>query len=226
MSTMSIEDAVGRSLLEIRKKHGITQSQIAHAIQARGLKFAESRVRELEQGKRGVSVALLVVLADVLSEITGEPTRLIDLFAATQNIEVASDLVISHSALERVFSGKPVDFVVGDLSPEMQQEARDIVAQSMKVMRDIAKDIPSNATNGELRNLNPTYAEERAAKRLDTHPNAVAFWARRLWKKSLDEQAMLMAGKDSSPQARGHATRKLEKEIKTSITLLQDDEAN
>lgn len=64
----------------------------------------------------------------------------------------------------------------------------------------------------------PTLAEERAAKKLGVSPATVAGKARRLWGHTVDDEATKRAGEGASPQARGHVTRQLIKELQEADT--------
>lgn len=237
METETIKAAVGAATARIRKDAGLTQVQLSAQIERYGLTFPESRVRDLERGKRGITLGLLIALTASLGHLTGQQLRLADMLGDAEYLELDKGFTIRRDAVARFLTGEDVAIdarhrAPGDLSPDTVRAVQAITADVVgnvvgfpalvQMAVELAKsqlvDAPDDYEAHKVRNeIPPTYAETRLARRLEVEPQTVATWAWYLWQATLDDEAARLAGEGSTPQARGHQTRLLGAQIEDAI---------
>ncbi len=196
---------MGRAVREVRVSEGITLDQLARQAREHGLRWSTARVIEFEKGALRLTLPMLLVVAQSLSELTGREIGLGHLIPPSSSpfVRVTDEWVVNRSRLAKILGFQPVRLgtlvdVGGDWTHQDLKETADAVA-------------------GAFARLSPTLAEERAAKRLGVRPRRVAAAAHILWRRHLDEEVAARAGSDASPQAKGHITRQLLAEIDATL---------
>lgn len=71
--------AFGTRLRELREAAGITQDQLARAVNRAGLSWSRARLGQVEAGDGSPDLTALVAVATALGELSGHPLRLADL---------------------------------------------------------------------------------------------------------------------------------------------------
>ncbi|MFT3797183.1 helix-turn-helix domain-containing protein [Microbacterium sp.] len=208
----------------LREARGLSQDQLARRVRSYGLNWTTSRVSELENGRLEPTLQTLLVVVAALT--TGG-----------RNLVVTSlrDIVPSDAvAITASWSANLSDLcLLFDSDRAGDAEMDSVLPDAEKLNLDVEKVVAtvksmppgmSFRRAAELE-LEPTsLAENRAARRLGISANAVKMWANSLWAQSLDEKAASDAG-DMSAQRRGHATRRLVKEIEEAIHAAAADSA-
>ena len=98
-----------------------------------------------------------------------------------------------------------------------REATRAEVADQVAQLLDQSQMPPEPATRNPAKGDAGSLAEERAAKKLGISIAQLRQLALDLWARSLEEESSRRAGTDSTPQARGRATRVLVDEIRGSM---------
>ena len=207
---LTFAQAVGRNLRRVRLDSGATLDDVASGGRAIGLKWTTARIVELEKGQRVLSVANLVSLALVLSEVAQTEVRLGDLVKGRYLVEVSPSISLYGEEAGALFEGSPGLLKGAVLTlPETYQ------ADSESVLRYIP-----DATADEILEVSmagPDLSEERVARSLEVGVHALRVLAHRLWGRGLSEERNSRVEEGSSPQARGRVTRQLVDELRTGL---------
>lgn len=197
------EQAIGRGARQLREQAGVTLDQLATRAREYGLRWSTARVLEFERGRMRFTLPVVLVVAQSLGGLIGRPVAISELLASDGPawVQVSDEWITTRTAFRRLLSGEAlaaphVVEVGGDWSP-------------------IAAAIKPSAQVDDM--LIATLAEERLARRLDVRPRQVAMWSHMLWGHHLDDEVMARAGSDATPQARGHVSRELARDIEENI---------
>jgi transcriptional regulator with XRE-family HTH domain len=239
-TAVTIPDAVGAFVSSVRREHGITLDQIAHAGRSYGASWSASSVSNIERGQASLTLPSLVLLALALGEVLGRPLALSSLLGEADVIELATGAQspVKRSWIDSVLAGAPVTLspalALDDEDWELHEDLEDEVLNRMRESRgremtdvekngNLAQMLDQSQTPPERRGSSPardnagTLAEERAAKKLGLTIARLQRAAVGIWGRSLEEESSRRAGRDSSPQARGRVTRLLIEEIRESM---------
>lgn len=209
------QEAVGLRVRTFREAHGISQSDLQrHARRHYGVTWSLGSIWNLEEGRLTLTIPALTVLAASLGDLTGKPMGLADLVEGGIEIELTNTVKVSAEQMKRILTGEPVKL-------ERELTAEEIVDREYELSRydpPLQKD-PEDAVklNRLIRELPVSLALERAAERLGVTPRTVQLWAFTMWNHSFDDEITARAGEDATAQKRGHATRKVVKEIQHRI---------
>lgn len=240
---MAYAEAVGGFLAAYRRRHGITLEAIATVGRDYGATWSLSSVQAIERGKAAPTVPTLLTLALALGKLSGEPLRLADLLGAAELLErpyeLREDQPVRREWVNRVLSGAPIALEDGDYAHvgaapiggdhEWDEELEMAALEHMRVHGRKSEsydqvdaqwgamtEVPDRDTRQSARRPSVSLAESRAAKKLGMRPPLLQQYAARLWGHSLEAEALLRAGEDSTPQARGRVTRVLIDELRAS----------
>lgn len=197
--------------------------RVATEAVSQGGTWSSSTVASLEKGIAAGSLENMIILAKTISAINNKPFYLSDLFPGEGDIELSDKLKISRNDLRSILSGHHVDVERESIVEQLTVEFinRKIASGLPSYFADLSMkviDIASSIYTGEIKTHQPTLAEERAAKKLNITPLAVAAFCMLEYDgRTLDEEATNRAGKHSSPQKRGRATRTILEELDTLI---------
>lgn len=222
-----IRAVVGRNVRKHRERQAITAEELARRARAYGLNWSTSRVSDLENGRKAVSLAEMLVLAQALS-LRALDVSLADLLAGADSVEITETFHITGQDLHRALTGGPVH-----LCP-YGKDRRDARERNMARL---------NAANDRLQEAHEYLklrddwelteraaeaatgaAENKAAKSLNVPRLVVEFAALDLWGRSLTEQRDAQVQPGSTAQARGHVTRTLVAELGRHIRKLHGDD--
>lgn len=213
--------ALGEQLRATREEAGRTAEDVARRARHLGLSWHRSTVGQIEQGKRNVTAAELFTLPLVydqpLSSLLPPKEAAIWLTpqAAVHGAELRRVLVEGYSP-----NPAPADHASAEWHLLGAYDMlRDVVASAES---DIAQ-WPTGAQRKYF--AQPDEAETKAAKRLDTTPQYVAYTARELWGHGLaaerDARLEERTATPDSPRAlqaaRGHITRALLNELEPIV---------
>jgi len=218
----TIREVVGENVRRIREAAGARQDDVATAARVLGLRWTRSKIAALERGEKSLDLAEVVLLAEAMGEIAGQPVGVADLLAGDGAVRLSQSLVIHREALRRFLGGDSVRVLLTDIPGGADAMARAIPRvperiQRMKLLAgpDMrAEDLRHAATvAGE--------AEERVGRTLGVSKMDVAYLAVGLWGRTLAEERDRRVGDDvplaSRSAKRGRVTRRLVEDLRVRL---------
>ncbi|QES20451.1 hypothetical protein DEJ46_16085 [Streptomyces venezuelae] len=207
--------ALGERLQRIRDDDEVTAEDIARTGQRLGLSWHRPTVGQIEKGKRGISAVELLLLP----LIYGRPLQ--DLLPQgtvwlTGEVAARRDAILANvSSPVRGAGMAPGQWHLKGI--DMDETVRNVERMVVQVM--------ARWPAGAEHNPNPDEAESKAAKRLNTTPEYVAYAARERWGRGLAaerdarlaERTDLPGASRALQAARGHVTRALLTELEPAI---------
>lgn len=214
----AVRGVVGRNLAHLRANHDLTADDVARAMRFFGFKWTASRVRRIEQAERPIGIAELVTLAAALTVRTETPVTPARLLETSGRIELGEGYSVPGPIFVDALLGAhqitPAD--LGMTAPTSQQ-IMDGVSRSIDQFKaDTGTDdfeLMDYMGNGPGLAL----SDKRAAKRLGVTEGRFYALTWALWRKLLSEKVQETVPADASPQAKGHATRELVKELEAEL---------
>lgn len=217
-----IRAVVGRNVHEARERQAMTAEELARRARVAGLNWSTSRVFDLENGRKPVSLAELLVLGSVLTD-KGQAVTLADLLAGADSVEVTDAFHITGEHLRQALTGGRVVIYPRGMDREDMRRARAAPAERLGEAMDYlglddwelverAADAPTGA------------AEDKAARTLGVSPLVVLLASVALWGRSLTEQRDALVEPGGTPQARGHVTRSLVAELGAYVRVRRGDD--
>lgn len=207
---------LGERLQQVREEKEATREDIARKARFFGLPWHRPTVGQIEQGKRGVSAPELLLLPLVY----GEPLR--DLLPGDGEVTWLTDeTAVRGDALRHSLDEEPEEpSLPGPWHFKSAVRAGRRFIESQEKLIDT---LPWGAKTAFV--ASPDEAETKAAKRLNTTPEYVAYTARELWGKGLaEERDARLAERPDAPTtpraaqaARGHITRALLDDLEPAI---------
>ncbi|MBT1167006.1 helix-turn-helix domain-containing protein [Bifidobacterium simiarum] len=215
---MRINEVVGRFLKDYRDEHGLTLENIATASRKYGSGWSAAKIRDIERGGGNAdSLAVMIVLVQALNDLTGDDMALADLFRYADGtwryfpVELTDVATIPSTEMRAILRGDEVQLATTRPLPGIEAVSNLFVEYfGMPPFRDEEE---RRAAADHV----PTFAEQRAAKRIGVNVRAFGAWCIHLYGRSLDEEATARAGDGATPQKRGRCTRGITDEIKTAM---------
>lgn len=222
----NLSERFGQNARSIRTTGGATLNEIAVAARNHGLPWHTGRVGDIEAGRVAPRLETVLVLAIALTETTGQPVTVSELFDGTGSVKITDKLTVTANALAAAFSDDkaPGQWSGSDIPSGRQRAAETFhdaakdVDQVPAYLDDISIDLQETVEqqSGE--------AERRTAKSLNiTGPHLVAVSAR-LWGRSMSAERDHRAGPDASVKTRGHYTRNLKAELRAEVEAHHGDD--
>lgn len=236
---LTIDQAVGKRLLELRDESGLTDEDIAAAARDLGIPWSRNTVVGIGFGKKGLNVAEFLLLPRILEEAftrtlgKTEHVSLEDLLPDSR-VDFGGSW-IEGSALRDLLRDGSLDRASihavskEDVLPRRSQRPGGVEAAAM---RRLLPDDPHQAARIERDALGD--AETKLARGLGTLPELVVIAAIATWGRTLsDERDARLEALDVATEARedpkgrsdrlrvprGHITRALAKEIQEQLVL-------
>ncbi|WP_433626760.1 helix-turn-helix domain-containing protein [Nocardia sp. CA-120079] len=213
--TKPIAEVVGGNLRRLRTAHGVTTDQLAIECRWAGLKWTDSRVSAMENGKVACTLATLVALTLALQSAFGQPISMSDLLDYDGFVKLNDRLSMRGQRLKQFFADTPVKVVGSDVAEEIERRAeRSSAFNSIRDRDDWIElgqvAIPALHQSGA--------AEERAAKELGISVAQLAIESAKLWDRSFADERDRRAGENSNAQKRGQVSRILKTELRQAIS--------
>jgi transcriptional regulator with XRE-family HTH domain len=212
---------LGQRLQQVREEAEQTREDVARTAKMLGLSWHRPTVGQLEQGKRGLTAAELLLLP----LIYGKPLR--DLLPGDGEVVwLTEDAAVYGPELWRILEdGYRPPVGPGRWHPRrVFEDLRD----SLDAISATLDELPWRAQSAYA--AVPDEAETKAAKRLNTTPAYVAYTAREMWGRGLaEERDARLAERGDVPDtpralqaARGHVTRTLIAELEPAIRRYEE----
>jgi hypothetical protein len=190
MLTMThLAQVAGRNAQQLRRDAGALLQDVARALRRYGLSWSTGRVGDFEAGRVLPSLPTLIAVAAALSDVTGKPVALADLFAGTGPVKINYDLTMPLATLRSALRGKPV-------GP---------IKLTGKVVAGPESDFVE--------------VDERACNRLGVTTEVGYQAMLKLWGHTFRAERDKRAGPHANAQRRGQISRLLEKELQESLAL-------
>ncbi|MEV1018144.1 helix-turn-helix transcriptional regulator [Micromonospora sp. NPDC049801] len=222
--------ALGARLREVRegRQPPMTADQIAGAARFFGFPWHRTTVGQIERGRRVVTAAELLILP----RIYAAPLREL---LPQQTVWITDKTAVTSAALWRSIvdeAGRWWPDGPGGWSTEAGRDSAQMTAAELTALVNAVQ----AATDGQWpqdarpeHRTTPDEAESKAAARLDTTPQYVAYAARMTWGRGLSDERDRRLGERGQPPtdkralqaARGHVTRALLKELEPVIRELE-----
>ena len=198
---------VGENLKRIRDAHSLTQHEAARRCQAVGLRWARSRISDVESGARDtIDVGTLRLLAEAFG------VEMADFFAGDGDVQLSARACQPRAGLRAALRGaaqSPDAFI---LQNEIQVDAQDTTTAVAALESFKRRD----------RSI-PIEADEALAGRLGVRVGDVLRAAEALWGRSLteerDRRTATLGDLDAAGRAahRGHITRELAQQVEQRL---------
>jgi len=206
----TIREVVGENVRRIREAAGARQDDVSTAARGVGLSWSRSKIAALERGDKALDLAEIVLLAEALGMIAGQPVSIAaDLLAGNGAVRLSPVTRIPREALRRSLS-EPVELFVIPGDAERKRGP-------LGIFPDAAR---AQTMAGE--------AEERAGRTLGLSKIEVAYLAVDLWGRTLGEERDGRVGDDvplsSRAAKRGRVTRQLVQELRARLAEVDDGE--
>ena len=212
----------------MRKANNLTLDRIARASQRWGVHWNTSSIKSFEEGRASITLTNLLVLVATINGLTNSTDGLSDVFKGDEYIELTDGrdgVTQSSNWMRQILQGASVAFLVSEM-PEADRKivhdaVTDFIEHGAENMANAFKDFPDDfEVLEQLHDTghSPSLAEQRAGKKLDIKPDAVAAWSIALYGRSLDEESERRAGTGASAQKRGRMTREIIAEIANALT--------
>lgn len=223
--------SIANRLLKLREDNRLTLDQLSTAASELGAPWSRNAIRNMENGQTPCALASLILYSMIFQKLTGQPLRLRDFIGDEGTIVVDGELTIPANSLK--------EFLSGGILPEPVAVHSETLQSTIK--RESAKKTWPEQFTREDDLLEPSLAEDRAGQKITAALEETAFkrtlpisgltvqaWSRHLYDgKRLADASETRAretpsktyvnGGKLSPQAIGHATRKITEEILAAI---------
>nr|WP_255396208.1 helix-turn-helix transcriptional regulator [Kocuria sp. CNJ-770] len=221
--TRTVPDVIGQNVRQIRERRGLTLDDIARESREYGLRWNTGRVSRIERGDGAVTMETLLVLALVLSELTGESVTPAVLLDASEPIEIAPQATLRPGVVREVLEGRNAGLFVGDLvdGEKLIQEAVGRLQDRMGAYRNVM------GPGFDTERVNEaqaawSLADERAARKLGVANAEFLAWSVRLWGHTMSAEVEKRAEPGASPQKKGRITRVLLDELRQAVNRGDD----
>lgn len=228
MESESIRKRIGANVKRLRELRGFTAEELAKQMKYQGFTWSASRVSELENGNKSVSISELLGLA---WGITGTefPVHLADLFEGDTPVELTDTWDISTDGIQAAFRGEKMPHDISHY-PKSNKRFWSAISNESPALADLVAEMsgkkmnkptasPSQVTDADFDGA----AEMKARKALGISSEELRSACLALWGKSLTaERDRRGAGLQS--QAKGHITRQLIAELSERLGKSNGDD--
>lgn len=193
----TIPGVVGEYLARFRDENHLTQESIALESRAFGTTWGASKIRRIEDGDALLTLPDLIVLMEAMRLAARLPVTFKHIFPDDSNLEIGG-VPLSGSELRGILRG--------DTNAWLEPKR---IGFGLSVLLD-GKPAPASL------------ATRRAAKRLGISPQELDALSFNRWMETFDQIVVSYSDGDS-PQARGHATRRVLLELSDVVSESDPD---
>lgn len=206
--------AAGRGARQLRLTAGVTLERVAQAAKFYGLPWSSGKVGDFESGRVSPTLTTLIALAGTLTDVTGQPVSLADLFAGDGRVQITPKTSMPLPELRAALKGTPVEFTtahVEGLADELAASTR----RGLDQLRGLKVRVNRGVLRAVLRDF--TESDERLAKSLGAGRITAAAHMAKLWGRPFHAQRDHLAGPDANAQKRGRISRELKADLKAAL---------
>jgi DNA-binding XRE family transcriptional regulator len=230
---LTVDQAIGQRLRELRDEHGLRQDQVARAARQVGLGWTQSTVAAIERGNRALSLGEWFLLPTVIGfagGITGYWPKLAELLPASGRVALSAETTADVDVLLAELAGQ-LDHdsrTLGDYdTPFIRQLNEGTRRWLAKVKRELLPLWPGMTLGGaqDAQEAARGDAERKAARKLGVDAMNLSVAAHGRYGRSFTEerdarvaeQAPAGAAPRSLQALRGHVTRAMLAELAPAL---------
>jgi transcriptional regulator with XRE-family HTH domain len=199
MDAVTLAEAAGAGARAVRTAAGLTLAEVAQAARLRGLdSWSSGRVGDFEAGRVSPNLATLLAVVAALSDASGKPVTLADLFQGQKPVRVNDRLVVMSHMIAAALAGQRL--VIDPLwytTPDAQVPTTDLVPRSVLL------DVENAFSEGDL----------RIANSLGLTRDVAIIAMAKAWKRTFVAERDRLAGPDANAQAKGIISRRLKSDL-------------
>lgn len=215
MDYKTLPQLVGGNLRTIRTDAGLTLEAFAKGMRWHGVRWNTSRAGEFERGELPVSLSLLLVVAQVIKDLTGRAIRLADLLAGDEIVELNRGFAVTGASLAEAFTGAPVKLDDDVLAYTPEEVAWLDTGKLVAALEQMPQDV--RISEAIEVSQHEGVAEARVAKALGVPHGLLTAWSTKLWGRSLSQERDARSRPGDSAQRRGRITRDLIAELRSEM---------
>ena len=226
---LTVDQAIGQRLREVRLELGLRQDQVASAAGRVGLGWTQSTVAAIEGGNRALSLGEWFLLSTLIGHATGFVTHqfeLADLLPASGRVALSDETTADVEVLRVALEGRLTDpdrKPFADFDTPLARDTRESMRRFRARVKQLLPLWPEMSLLGyeEAQNAARGDAERKAAKRLGVPPLDLSVAAHGRYGRSFsderDRRVAEQAHPDAAPRSlqalRGHVTRAMVAEL-------------
>lgn len=230
---LTVDQAIGQRLRELRLEHGLRQDQVATAARQVGLDWTQASVAAIERGDRELSLGEWFLLPTVIGfagGVTGPWPKLAELLPDAGRVALSAETTADVDVLRAELAGR-LDYdsrrPFGDYDGPYQRTFNERTRRFTAELRRLLPLWPGMTSNGlrDARDAARGDAERKAARKLgvDSLRLSVAAHGRygRSFTAERNDRVAEQAPADASPRSlqalRGHVTRAMLAELAAAL---------
>jgi transcriptional regulator with XRE-family HTH domain len=230
---LTVDQAIGQRLKELRLELGLRQDQVATAARKAGLDWTQATVAAIERGNRALSLGEWFLLSTVIGFATGYATHqveLADLLPASGRVALSEETTADVDVLRDALAGRLTDpdrKVLADFDTPFIRRANEGIRRHVAKMKELLPLWRGMTMNGyrDAQNAARGDAERKAARKLGVEPLRLSAAAHGRYGRSFTEERDArvadQAPADASPRSlqalRGHVTRAMLAELAPAL---------
>lgn len=103
---MTFAQLLGDNVRRLREDIPVSQSGLSRALTDLGVRWAPSRVSQLEAGEVAATMSTVILLAAALGRLRGYPVALAELLRTEDTVEVATGLFVPGGVVNDILTGR------------------------------------------------------------------------------------------------------------------------
>lgn len=230
---LTVDQAIGQRLRELRLEHGLRQDQVATAARQVGLGWTQSTVAAIERGNRALSLGewfLLPTVVGFAGGVTGPWPKLTELLPDSGRVAVSAETTADVDVLRAELAGQ-LDHdnrhPFGDYDTPTARQLKESTRRFSAAVKELLPLWPGMTPKGlrDARKAARGDAERKAARKLGVEPLRLSVAAYGRYGQSFTEerdarvaeQAPAGASPRSLQALRGHVSRAMLAELAAAL---------
>lgn len=211
-------EAAGARARGIRQAAGATLADVAKAAKRVGLPWSSGRVGDFESGRISPTLPTLLAVTGALSDVSGWPLKLADLFEVEGEIRLNDELTMPSTQVRNLLSGERFQPTSGGDTPghvaRFFQDVGTVVTAftGKEILPEHLRPGPSDAVF-----FNLAEGDTRLAKSIGVDEITAAAAMTKAWGKTFVQRRDELAGLGANAQKKGIVARRLKRELKDII---------
>jgi DNA-binding XRE family transcriptional regulator len=208
---LTVDQAIGQRLKELRGELGLRQDQVAKAARQAGLNWSQSTVAAIEGGNRSILLGEWFLLPHVLGMASGwmaHHSELADLLPDSGRVALTKETTTSVDVLRDALAGRlthPDRKVLADFDTPYIRRFKESWRRQTAKLKELARIWPGMTLGGaeDAEKAAQGDAERKAARKLGVEPVKLSAAAYARYNRSFTEErdARVAAQMDAAPPA-------------------------